>query len=245
MRFADLGDPTRREIDRLVKLLLGYRKRGQFFNIWPQGGDPVEWMRAEKVVVSAMYAAQIARSSPSALPFARPPPVKATAPSPDCSPSRARFRDSATARCLLPATSTGGTRASPAPSCSVRAITTQSRPRAGDSCVQASTPTGSREARGPDLSDSGRRRLGCDRPHPRRRTVGQAACRISSWNSTPRQQRHFLERWERVHLDLLLAWTVTQTPPSPTAIDSRMGPTGIVATTLPLSGSICATVSAP
>src|SRR5262249_7022721 len=30
MRFRDLGDPMRREIDRLVKLLLAYRRRGQF-----------------------------------------------------------------------------------------------------------------------------------------------------------------------------------------------------------------------
>ena len=74
MKFGDLGDPTRKEIDRLFKLLLSYRKQGQFFNVWPQGGDPVEWMRSKKVVVCTMYAAQIA--SLAALGF----PVRQAAP---------------------------------------------------------------------------------------------------------------------------------------------------------------------
>ena len=82
MRFHDLGDPTRSEIDRLVRLLLVYKKRGQFFNIWPQGGDPVEWMRAEEVVVSAMYASQIAALVALGVPIHQAAPVRGTGPSP-------------------------------------------------------------------------------------------------------------------------------------------------------------------
>jgi putative spermidine/putrescine transport system substrate-binding protein len=59
MRFRDLGDPTRKEIDRLVKLLLTYRK--QFYGVWVQFGEPSDWMRAGKVVLCTMYAPDIAR----------------------------------------------------------------------------------------------------------------------------------------------------------------------------------------
>jgi putative spermidine/putrescine transport system substrate-binding protein len=60
IKFGDLGDPTRREIDRLVKLLLRYRKQGQFFNVWSQYGDPIKWMQAGQVVVASLFALQIA-----------------------------------------------------------------------------------------------------------------------------------------------------------------------------------------
>jgi putative spermidine/putrescine transport system substrate-binding protein len=74
VRFGDLGDPTRKEIDRLVKLLLAYRKQGQFFGIWPQGGDPKQWMPAKEVVLCAMFAPAI--SSLAAVGF----PVRQAAP---------------------------------------------------------------------------------------------------------------------------------------------------------------------
>jgi putative spermidine/putrescine transport system substrate-binding protein len=74
MRFGDLGDPTRKEIDRLVQLLLAYRKQGQFFGIWFQNGDPSKWMQAKQVVVSAMFASNI--SSLAAVGF----PVRQAAP---------------------------------------------------------------------------------------------------------------------------------------------------------------------
>ena len=60
MRFGDLGDPTRREIDSLVKLLLRYRKQGQFFNVWSRDTDPINWMKAGQVVVASLFALQIA-----------------------------------------------------------------------------------------------------------------------------------------------------------------------------------------
>ena len=74
MRFVDLGDPTRKEIDSLVKLLLSYRKRGQFFNIWPQGGDPVEWMLNKKVVFCTVYASHIASLSAGGFPVRQADP---------------------------------------------------------------------------------------------------------------------------------------------------------------------------
>ncbi len=61
MRFGDLGDPTRREIDRFVKILLALRKKGQFFNVWNiPSAQPVEWMRAGEVVIGSLFAGQVA-----------------------------------------------------------------------------------------------------------------------------------------------------------------------------------------
>jgi putative spermidine/putrescine transport system substrate-binding protein len=74
MRFGDLGDPTQREIDSLVKLLLSYSKRGQFFDIWPQGGDPVEWMVHRRVVLCTMFASAIASLSALGFPIRQADP---------------------------------------------------------------------------------------------------------------------------------------------------------------------------
>ena len=129
MRFGDLGDPTRREIDRLVKLLLAYRKRGQFFNVWSQGDDPVDGCDREGRRLT-MYASRSRRSPRSAF------PVRQAAP-------REGYRAFAgllsisnavpTRRSSTPATtsSTGGTPASPARCSCARATTTRSRRRAG------------------------------------------------------------------------------------------------------------------
>jgi putative spermidine/putrescine transport system substrate-binding protein len=75
MRFGDLGDPTRKEIDSLVKLLLSYKKRGHFFDVWPQGGgNPVDWMLNKKVVLCTMWAAQIASLSAAGFPVRQADP---------------------------------------------------------------------------------------------------------------------------------------------------------------------------
>ena len=74
MRFVDLGDPTRKEIDSLVKLLLAYQKQGQFFDIWPQGGDPVDWMVKRKVVLCTMYAPTIVSLSALGFPIRQADP---------------------------------------------------------------------------------------------------------------------------------------------------------------------------
>ena len=42
MRIRDFGNPTRNEIDRLVKILIAYRRRGQVFNVWRQPSDVVD-----------------------------------------------------------------------------------------------------------------------------------------------------------------------------------------------------------
>jgi putative spermidine/putrescine transport system substrate-binding protein len=64
LRIADLGNLTRGEIDRLVKLLL----------LWSDFGSPIQWMQGGRIVISSMYALQI-----SSL-VARGLPVRQAAP---------------------------------------------------------------------------------------------------------------------------------------------------------------------
>ena len=74
VRFGDLGDPTRREIDALVKLLLVLKRRKHFYNLWSDPGDAAAWMRSGHVVVESMWAFTI--SPLAALGF----PVRQAAP---------------------------------------------------------------------------------------------------------------------------------------------------------------------
>jgi putative spermidine/putrescine transport system substrate-binding protein len=74
VRFRDLGDPTRREIDALVKLLLVLKRRKHFFNLWNFPDDAATWMRSNEVVIESMWALSI--SPLAALGF----PVRQAAP---------------------------------------------------------------------------------------------------------------------------------------------------------------------
>jgi putative spermidine/putrescine transport system substrate-binding protein len=62
VRFRDLGDPTRREIDALIKLLLAHQRRKFFFGLWtdPQG-EAGTWMRSDHVVIESMWALTISQ----------------------------------------------------------------------------------------------------------------------------------------------------------------------------------------
>ena len=197
MRFGDLGDPTRKEIDRLVKLLLAYRKRGQFFNIWPQGGDPVTWMRAKRVVVCTMWAAQI--STLVALGF----PVHQAAP-----------REGYRAFAGLLSISAAVTDPVKLDACYAflnwwhsgfagavllrqgyyNAVQATSRQfmAPGEYAYWVEGKPADRTYPGPFGDNSvgkGRVRDGG--------SLIRRACRISSWNSTPRQQPYFIERWQQ------------------------------------------------
>jgi putative spermidine/putrescine transport system substrate-binding protein len=196
MRFGDLGDPTRREIDRLAKLLHGYRKRGQFLNVWAQGGEPIEWMRAGDMVIGSMYAAQVA--SLAALGF----PIRLAAP-----------REGYRAFAGLLSVSAAVTDPSKLEAChallnwwhsgyagavllrqgyytAVQA-TTRRFMAPGEYAYWIEGRPADRNYPGPfgDVSVAkGRARDGG--------SFAQRACRISSWNSTPRQETHFFERWQ-------------------------------------------------
>jgi putative spermidine/putrescine transport system substrate-binding protein len=196
MRFGDLGDPTRREIDRLAKLLLAYRKRGQFFDIWPQGGDPVTWMRAKEVVACTMYAAQIASLAALGVPIRQAAPregyrafagllmisreVRDPARLAACYAFlnwwHSGFAGSVLLRAGYYSAVQGTSRRFMAPGEYAYWIEGKPADRVypgpfGDNSIQAGR-----------MRDGG--------------SFARRACRLSSWNSTPRQQQHWLERWQ-------------------------------------------------
>ena len=196
MRFGDLGNPTRREIDRLVKLLLAYRKRGQFFNVWPQGGGPLDWMRAEQVVVCTMYAAQIASLAALGV------PIRQAAP-----------REGYRAFAGLLSVSAAVTDPAKLDACyaflnwwhsgfagsvllrqgyySAVQATSRRFMAPGEYAYWIGGKPADRAYPGPFGDNSvvrGRVRDGG--------SLTRRACRLSSWNSTPRQQQYFLERWQ-------------------------------------------------
>lgn len=55
MKFRDLGNMTRAEIDRLFKILIAYRKRGHFRGVWSSVPQSVELMRKGEAVIQSMF----------------------------------------------------------------------------------------------------------------------------------------------------------------------------------------------
>jgi putative spermidine/putrescine transport system substrate-binding protein len=195
MRFGDLGDPTKGEIDRLVKLLLVYRKRGQFFNIWPQGGDPVEWMRGGKVVVCTMYAGQIASLVALGLPIHQAAPREGYRAFAGMLTISKEVRDQATLDACyryLNWWHAGFAGAAMLRSGYYNAVQATSRRfmSSGEYAYWVDGKPADRAYPGPFGDNSvtkGQVRDGG--------SFARRACRISSWNSTPTNQRYFIERW--------------------------------------------------
>ena len=55
MNFKDLGNMTRAEIDMLIKILIGYKKKGQFRAFWSTFQESVTFMQTGAVVVESMW----------------------------------------------------------------------------------------------------------------------------------------------------------------------------------------------
>ncbi len=55
MDFADIGNLTRLEIDRLIAILLTYKKRGHFRGFWSSVPRSVELMASGEVVIESMF----------------------------------------------------------------------------------------------------------------------------------------------------------------------------------------------
>ncbi len=60
MKFADYGNPTRAEIDRLFKILTTYKKAGQFRAFWSAFTDSVNFMVSKEVVIQSMWSPAVA-----------------------------------------------------------------------------------------------------------------------------------------------------------------------------------------
>ena len=59
VRIRDLGDPTRREIDLLFKLLTALKRRKLFHGLWSDWDTATNWMRSRDVVIESMWAVSI------------------------------------------------------------------------------------------------------------------------------------------------------------------------------------------
>jgi putative spermidine/putrescine transport system substrate-binding protein len=196
MRFGDLGDPTRREIDRLVKLLLAYRKRGQFFNIWPQGGDPIAWMRAGDVVVCTMYAAHIATLAALGVPIRQAAPREGYRAFAGLFMISGEVRDRAkldACYAFLNWWHSGFAGAVLLRQGYYSAVQSTSRRfmAPGEYAYWIEGKPADKNYPGPFGDNSvglGRVRDGG--------SFTRRACRLSSWNSTPGQEQYFLERWQ-------------------------------------------------
>jgi putative spermidine/putrescine transport system substrate-binding protein len=60
MNFKDLGNMTKPEIDRLIKILIKYKKRGHFRAFWSTFNESVNLMSSKEVVIESMWSPAVA-----------------------------------------------------------------------------------------------------------------------------------------------------------------------------------------
>ena len=60
MKFKDFGNPTKAEIDRLVKIMTKYKKQGQFRAFWSTFTESVNLMVSKEVVLESMWSPAVA-----------------------------------------------------------------------------------------------------------------------------------------------------------------------------------------
>jgi putative spermidine/putrescine transport system substrate-binding protein len=60
MRFQNLGNMTRGEIDRLIKILTTYKKNGHFRAFWSTFNESVNLMASKEVVIESMWSPAVA-----------------------------------------------------------------------------------------------------------------------------------------------------------------------------------------
>src|SRR5258707_14148086 len=75
MNFKDLGNMTKPEIDGLIKLLISYKKKGQFRAFWSTFNESVNLMSSKEVVIESMWSPAVALLVSQGVPvkFAAPP----------------------------------------------------------------------------------------------------------------------------------------------------------------------------
>jgi putative spermidine/putrescine transport system substrate-binding protein len=60
MKFKDLGNMTRAEMDRLFKILTAYKKRGHFRAFWSTFNESVNLLSSKEVVIESMWSPAVA-----------------------------------------------------------------------------------------------------------------------------------------------------------------------------------------
>jgi putative spermidine/putrescine transport system substrate-binding protein len=75
MKFKDLGNMTKPEIDGLIKILIKYKKKGQFRAFWSTFNESVNLMSSKEVVIESMWSPAVALLVSQGVPvkFAAPP----------------------------------------------------------------------------------------------------------------------------------------------------------------------------
>jgi putative spermidine/putrescine transport system substrate-binding protein len=75
MKFANIGNMTRAEIDGLIKLLIKYKKAGQFRAFWSTFNESVNLMSSKQVVIESMWSPAVALLTAQGVPvrYAFPP----------------------------------------------------------------------------------------------------------------------------------------------------------------------------
>jgi putative spermidine/putrescine transport system substrate-binding protein len=75
MNFKDLGNMTKAEIDGLVKILIQYKKKGQFRAFWSTFNESVNLMSSKEVVIESMWSPAVALLTAQGVPvrYAFPP----------------------------------------------------------------------------------------------------------------------------------------------------------------------------
>ena len=75
MKFADLGNMTKPEIDGLIKIMISYKKKGQFRAFWATFNESVNLMSSKEVVIESMWSPAVALLTAQGVPvrYAYPP----------------------------------------------------------------------------------------------------------------------------------------------------------------------------
>jgi putative spermidine/putrescine transport system substrate-binding protein len=60
MKFKDIGNMTIPEIDRLIKIMIAYKKKGQFRAFWTTFNESVNLMSSKEVVIESMWSPAVA-----------------------------------------------------------------------------------------------------------------------------------------------------------------------------------------
>jgi putative spermidine/putrescine transport system substrate-binding protein len=60
MKFRDLGNMSKKEIDGLIKILIKYKKKGQFRAFWSTFNESVNLMSSKEVVIESMWSPAVA-----------------------------------------------------------------------------------------------------------------------------------------------------------------------------------------
>ena len=197
MKFGDLGNPTRKEIDRLVKILLAYRARGQFFDVWANPLHPVAWMANRDVVACTMYAAQIGSLAAIGAPIRQADPPEGYRAFAGLISISNEVRDPAKLAACYDFLNwwhsgfTGATLLRWGYYSAVQA-TARKHMEPGEYAYWIDGKPAERTYKGPYGDTSVAKDRVRDGGSFRSR-----ASRISSWNSTPRQEDYLLERWQQ------------------------------------------------